>query len=236
MFIWDVGGGKPGAVGKCNLPGVKGPVKDRVERWGDKVVETREIATLQNNTAPYQNLLRLYLRTCHMANDNAYVQFLDPDTKNVDVAIQNLEDYVIVGLQNDMGETMTRWVNITRRSCRNHKHFTKMETVFADIFAGMTADGEMKKFRESKITVDEAEEATQRRLSVAQQLLSGKGSEESAQSNNPQPTTGINLISPDFSTLDDDLKELITNFTAGDQKVWQRVLELYEMQREWGRQ
>ncbi|KAL3795554.1 hypothetical protein HJC23_009267 [Cyclotella cryptica] len=227
------GGGRPGSVGKCDLPGAEsGKVVERVKRWGEIVVKAREIATLQNNTAPYQDLLRKYLRTCESANDNAYVQFLDPDTKDVNVALQNLEDYVIVGLQNEMGETLNRWVNITRRSCRSHKYFSRMEKVFADIVNDMTAEGEVKKFRESQVKLDE----TTRRLSVIQQIINRKGIDDDAQKNNTNSSSSINLVAPDFNILDDDLKEIITRYTAGDQKVWGRVLELYEAQREWGRQ
>ena len=178
----------------------------------------------------------MYLRTCEAAVNNAYVQFLDPDTKSVDVALQNLEDYVIVGLQTDMGETLTRWVNITKRSCHNHQHFRKMERVFADIFNGMTADGEVKKFRESKIVLNEANDA-QRKLSVVQNIVHADTAEDEAvETDSAELSAGISLVSPDFNTLDDDLKEMITRFTAGDQQVWKRVLELYEMQKDWGRQ
>ncbi|KAL7476818.1 hypothetical protein ACHAW6_002652 [Cyclotella cf. meneghiniana] len=227
------GGGRPGSVGKCDLPGAgSGKTVDRVKRWGEIVVKAREVATLQNNTAPYQDLLRKYLKTCECANDNAYVQFLDPDTKDVNVAIQNLEDYVIVGLQNEMGETLNRWVNITRRTCRAHKYFRRMETVFANLFNDMTADGEVKKFRESKIRLDEAT----RRLSVVQHIINGQRTGEDAQKNNTHSSSSISLVAPDFNSLDDDLKEIITRYTAGDQKVWERVLVLYDAQREWGRQ
>jgi hypothetical protein len=212
------------------------PVQERVKLWEEKVVKAREIATLQNNTVPYQNLLRQYLKTCEVAVDNAYVQFLDPDTKDVNVAIQNLEEYVIVGLQSEMGETLSRWVNITRRSCKSHEHFGKMEKVFTGIFDGMTEDGEVKKFRESKITLNEAVQA-QRRLSVVQHIINQDNEDEDEDVNvdHTKPSTGISLVSPDFNSLDDDLKDMISRFTAGDQKVWKRVLELYELQKDWGK-
>ena len=231
------GGGRPGTVGKCDLPGVSGNISKRVEEWEKKVVKTREIATLQNNTTPYQDLLRQYLKVCEVAVDNAYVQFLDPDTKDVNIAIQNLEDYVIVGLQNKMGETLSRWVNITGRSCQSHPHFERMKKVFADIFDSMTAQGEVKKFRESKITLNQADVA-HRKLSILHRI--GKGNEDSddevAKKDHTKSSAGISLASPDFNSLDNDLKEMILRFTKGDQKVWKRVLELFEMQREWGRQ
>ena len=228
------GGGRPGAVGKCDLPGVgKIPIQDRVKKWEEKVVKTREIATLQNNTAPYQALLRKYLTTCEVAINNAYVQFLDPDTNDVDVALRNLEEYVIVGLQTDMGETLSRWVNITKQSCSGHKHFRKMERVFADIFEGMTSDGEVKKFRESKISLNEVPES-RRRLSLVRQIIN---TDEAVKNDSIQdePAYEISLISPDINSLDKDLKEMIIRYTSGDQVVWKRVLELYEIQRDWGR-
>eukprot|EP00956_Cyclotella_meneghiniana_P017018 scaffold27460_cov56-Cyclotella_meneghiniana.AAC.3 len=233
------GGGRPGSVGKCDLPGVgKANIKDRVKAWERMVVKTREVATLQNDTAPYQELLRKYLTTCEVAVDNAYVQFLDPDTKDVTVAIRNLEDYVIVGLQNEMGETLRRWVNITRRSCRGHERFGRMEKVFDDITNGMSADGEVKKWRESKVTLSEVNETQKPRL-LSETIIDAENNEEkdgaAEEIDNTKSSDGINLISPDFNTLDDDLKEMITRFTAGDQKVWERVLELFEMQKDWGR-
>ena len=229
------GGGRPGAVGKCDLPGVsKVSSQDRAKIWEEKVVKTREIATLQNDTVPYQELLRQYLTTCEVAVNNAYVQFLDPDTNDVNVAIRNLEDYVIVGLQTDMGETLSRWVNITKQSCSGHKHFGKMERVFADIFDGMTADGEVKKFRESKISLNEYGGAQRRRLSLVRRVVN---IDETVKKDNiaDMPASEISLVSPDINSLDSDLKEMITRYTSGDQLVWKRVLELYEIQRDWGR-
>jgi hypothetical protein len=223
---------------KGDLPGVnKYDLKSRVKMWEEMVVKTREIATLQNNTAPYQDLLRKYLNTCKVAVDNAYVQFLDPDTKDVNVAIQNLEDYVIVGLQNDMGESLSRWVNITKRSCKHHKHFKRLQKVYTDIFDGMTAEGEVKKFRESKITITDKAEAKGRRLSAVRNIINtDKIDAKDANSGNAESTTpGTSLVSPDFNSLDEDLKAMITKFTAGDQKVWERVIQLYEIQKEWGR-
>lgn len=243
------GGDRPGSVGKCDLPGVgKANIKDRVKKWERMVVQTREVATFQNDTGPYRELLRKYLTTCEVAVDNAYIQFLDPDTKDVDVAVRNLEDYVIVGLQNEMGETLRRWVNITRRSCRGHERFDRMEKVFSDITDAVTADGEVKKWRESKVTLNEGNETKTPRLLSAitnsQETINGSRHDSAADNenedvveeiDNTKSSAGINLISPDFNTLDDDLKEMIIRFTAGDQKVWERVLELFEMQRDWGR-
>jgi hypothetical protein len=224
------GGGRPGSVDKCNLPGANGPVE-----WGKRVTKAREIAALENNTAPYQKLMRSYLEDCHLANNNTYVQFLDPDTKDVNVAKQNLEDYVIVGLQNKISETLIRWATIARRSCRGHKHYQRMKNVF-DYVNNITADGEVQKFRESPRELNDAHEIARRRLSITQQSNDTDYHDESLNVNNKRETTGTNLISPDFNTLDEDLKETITRFTEEDQKVWKRALELYEMQREWGRQ
>jgi len=47
------------------------------------------------------------------AVDNTYVQFLDPNTKSLEVALHNLERYIVVGLQSDMTETISRWANMT---------------------------------------------------------------------------------------------------------------------------
>ncbi|KAL3787574.1 hypothetical protein HJC23_000062 [Cyclotella cryptica] len=144
------GSGRPGEVDKCDLPGA-GKGKGRVERWNERVVKAREIATLQHDWTEYQSLLREYLDTCRMAADNAYIQFLDPYSKDVNRAINNLEKYVIVGLQTEMEETMERWINITKKSCRKHPHFDEMNTkVFEKILGDMKIKGGFDRKRETR--------------------------------------------------------------------------------------
>ena len=85
------------------------------------------MVTLENDTREYQNLLRGYLRECRRAIDNAYVMFLDPNTKSLETALRNLEKYLIVGLQSEMLETLSRWANITVKSCQDHPQIKVIE-------------------------------------------------------------------------------------------------------------
>lgn len=234
------GGGRPGEVDRCELPGA-GKGKGRVNRWNAIVVKAREIATLQNNWTEYQSLLRIYLDTCSMAADNAFVQFLDPITKDVNRAVSNLEKYVIVGLQNDMDETMKRWINITKSSCRTHPMYRDMDgRVFQKILDSMQRNGGFDRKREStvdlkpkrKSTVDLKPRRTQTIRDTAKRALSEDDLDILEEE--PKPRSDIKLVSPDVSIFEDDLQELIKNLTAGDAVVYQRVLELYEEQRYWG--
>mmetsp|Transcript_45255 Transcript_45255/g.94928 ORF Transcript_45255/g.94928 Transcript_45255/m.94928 type:complete len:360 (+) Transcript_45255:3-1082(+) len=104
------GAGIPGQVGQCKFR------KD----WRQQVVEMRVLEATTNNSSAYQSLLREYLTNCEDATKNAYTKFLDPYTKNLSVAIYNLEKYVIVGLQHDVAGALNRFKNITLKSCKDH--------------------------------------------------------------------------------------------------------------------
>ena len=223
------GGGRPGEVGRCDLPGA-GAGKERVNRWNAIVVKAREIATLQHNWTEYQSLLRIYLDTCSMAADNAYVQFLDPYSKDVKRAISNLETYVIVGLQTDLDNTMKRWINITKDSCLRHPHYHDIDgRVLQKILDDMQRNGGFDRKRES--TVELKQSHGQNQNGIRRGLMEdGLDATEVT----PQPTKDIKLTSPDVTKFDDDLQQLIHKLTKGDAIVYQRVLELYEEQRYWG--
>jgi hypothetical protein len=207
------GGGRPGQVDKCDLPGA-GKGVGRVERWEQRVVKAREIATLQNDTTVYQMLLREYLDTCQSAADNAYVHFLDPDTHDVNVALKNLEEHVIVGLQTDMEGTLERWVNITKKSCSSHPQFQRMEdAVLNKILADIKTNGGVERKRASAVILNVTEVKTEETKS----------------------SSGIKLSSPDVRAFDKDLQKLLNKLIAGDEVIFKRVVEIYEEQRDWGR-
>lgn len=115
------GAGKPGQVKNCNpnKAGWKSP-------WRERVATARRLATELNNTMHYQTLLRHYLEQCKDATWNMYTQFLDPATKDVNVALHNLEQYVIVGLQTNITETLQLWANTMRKSCRHRPDYDQM--------------------------------------------------------------------------------------------------------------
>lgn len=115
------GAGKPGQVKNCNpnKAGWKGP-------WRERVATARRMATESNNTMHYQTLLRHYLEQCKDATWNMYTQFLDPATKDVNVALHNLEEYVIVGLQTNITETLQLWANTMKKSCRHRPDYDQM--------------------------------------------------------------------------------------------------------------
>ncbi|KAL7538435.1 hypothetical protein ACHAXR_008549 [Thalassiosira sp. AJA248-18] len=82
-------------------------------------------------------MLREYLTRCPKATNNSYSQFLDPLTKNLDVALDNLENHVIVGLQNDVEGTLQRWVNITLKACDGHPAYSTMSKTLAQSIASI---------------------------------------------------------------------------------------------------
>jgi hypothetical protein len=238
------GAGRPGEVERCDLPGV-GKGMGRVDRWNKIVVKAREIATLNHNWTEYQSLLRIYLKECNMAADNAYVQFLDPFTKDVNLAVSNLEKYVIVGLQTDLDETMKRWINITKNSCRGHLHYDDMYAkVFQKILTDMQRNGGFDRKRKSTVELKPKQfQNTTNRLNntiTKHQLLHNTAKrslldiQDDASEQQIMPTSDIKLISPDVSTFDKDLQMLIRKLTEGDSVVYERVLQLYEEQRNWG--
>ena len=230
------GGGRPGQVGRCDLPGA-GKGKGRVNRWNAIVVKARETATLQHNWTEYQSLLRTYLDTCSMAADNAYVQFLDPYTKDVNLAVTNLEKYVIVGLQTDMDETMKRWINITKNSCRGHHHYDQMHgKVFQKILIDMQRNGGFDRKRQSTVDLkSKINGPTSKRTNItAARALLELSVEDVSPEKDITPKSEIKLISPDIDIFDQNLQNLIHKFTAGDEVIYKRVLQLYEEQRNWG--
>jgi hypothetical protein len=114
------GAAKPGHVHRCPLEGSN-------SNWQKRIADARKKATVSNDTSDYEGLLRHYLMKCKDASWNVYTQFLDPVTKDVNVALANLEKYVIVGLQTNITETLQLWANMTRKNCHNHQKFDAMQ-------------------------------------------------------------------------------------------------------------
>lgn len=96
------------------MPGVNG-----LADWQSRIITAREVATLKDLSL-YQQALREYLSYCGNAVDNAYIQFLDPKTNDVDVALAHLNKYVIIGMQTDLDESLQRWTKMALWSCREH--------------------------------------------------------------------------------------------------------------------
>lgn len=210
------GGGRPGEVGKCMLPGV-----EKLEDWQARVMEARKaVDESRNDTTVYQNVLKEYLTECKSAADNAYVQFLDPNTKNVNVALENLEKYVIVGLQTNVEESLERWMNITLRSCRGRPQFPIIKDRLRKEYHTQAG----KKWRASDLLTD-----SELKLDGTPKNNDYKHGKERE---GVEPT--VKLASPKFETFDEDLQKLILEYTAGDAVIFQRVLEMYEEQRHWG--
>ena len=115
---------------------------DPLEAWQNRIISAREVAAL-NDLTLYQQALREYLESCKNAVDNAYVQFLDPKTKDVGVALAHLNKYVIVGMQTDLDQSLERWTKVTLWTCRDHPH--------AEIIRKALTDPALrdKRFRES---------------------------------------------------------------------------------------
>ena len=118
--------GLPGQVRLCKLPGV-----EDLDGWQHRVILAREAAVSKNLTL-YQEALREYLEKCSHAVDNAYVQFLDPKTKDVENALEYLNKYVIVGMQTDMEETFQRWTKVALWTCRDHPRMATIEKALSD--------------------------------------------------------------------------------------------------------
>lgn len=111
-------------VRTCSLPGADTPMDQN--QWQSRVIAAREAVKLENNYTLYQQALREYLDSCRNVVSNAYVQFLDPDTKDVNVALHHLEKFVIVGLQEDLDESLQRWAKIAAWSCRDHPNISRI--------------------------------------------------------------------------------------------------------------
>jgi hypothetical protein len=114
------GAAKPGHVHRCPLEGSN-------SNWQKRIANARMKVTVSNDTSDYEGLLQHYLMKCKDASWNVYTQFLDPVTKDVNVALANLEKYVIVGLKTNITETLQLWANMTRKNCHNHRRFESMQ-------------------------------------------------------------------------------------------------------------
>lgn len=204
------GAGRPGEVLLCALPGV-----DTLKEWQARVVNARQLATASGDTSVYQQALREYLDACKFANDNVYVQFLDPRQKDVSIAIANLDTFdVIVGLTNDIQGTLKRWTSITLQSCKNHQRIgfiTKM-------LASKERDNQNQRYRKS-IARWEPEDFYQ--------------DDHEAMQDKPNRRFDTTLGVLDIHSFDTDLQDLIISLTVEDERIYKRVIELYEEQRQW---
>eukprot|EP00579_Thalassiosira_antarctica_P014203 CAMPEP_0201930168 /NCGR_PEP_ID=MMETSP0903-20130614/24608_1 /ASSEMBLY_ACC=CAM_ASM_000552 /TAXON_ID=420261 /ORGANISM="Thalassiosira antarctica, Strain CCMP982" /LENGTH=112 /DNA_ID=CAMNT_0048469169 /DNA_START=13 /DNA_END=348 /DNA_ORIENTATION=- len=45
------------------------------------------------------------------------------------LALNHLESHVIVGLQNNVQESLQRWINITLETCSEHPEYSKMKNI-----------------------------------------------------------------------------------------------------------
>ncbi|KAL3771642.1 hypothetical protein ACHAW5_007344 [Stephanodiscus triporus] len=210
------GGGMPGEVDKCALPGTSSD--GTLAGWQADVVSARRIVTTTNDTSVYVGLLRDYLTSCRNAADNAYVQFLDPRTKDVRVALENLERHVIVGLQSDLDGTLMRFRDVALRSCVGHPKFREMETVLSGSLAAAAAaaDNGDGYFRKSATRVVASEGGPR-----DGELAADDWSRDDA------TVDAVELAPPDVNAFDDDLQRLVREMTAGDEVIYKRALELY---------
>ena len=195
------GGDIPGRVRKCRLPGVV-----NLEAWQERVIRIR----LEKNLTVYQQALREYLDVCGHVVDNAYVQFLDPNSKDVNIAVKHLEQYFIVGMQSDLEESLQRITKIAINSCRDHPKFEAIRKALTN------TDRVGSHYRESVSLLrskDEGIEAT------------ASGSY----------TPSVELASFPINELETDLQQLIRKLTVGDEIIFRRAKELYEEQAKWFR-
>jgi len=203
------GGGRPGEVKKCKVS------DGGVVEWQRRVVEARRAAAFQNNTSEYQELLRYYLANCREAVDNVYVQFLDPYSKDVNVALSNLERYVIVGMQSDLDGTVKRWANVTLQSCVDHPKLEAMRRILLS--------------RDSPASST----AVFLRKSTTEVALDGDGAtneDDQVQDDGQDPRSteaSIELTPLDIASFKDDLQQIIREMTAGDEVIYERALEMY---------
>jgi len=216
----NYGGGRPGEIKKTSCSYQDLGVSN-LKEWQERVVRAREILSVRNEPKYYMLALRTYLNKCRAAVDNVYVQFLDPVTKDVDVALHHLNTYVIVGLQTDMEETLQRWMRIALRSCNDHPNFQRI-----------------------KDTLEESAHSVKHRVSIVQVdsmhngIVVGGDSEIAAgDTENEDETTAeevVDLVKWRFQFFDDDVKRLMRQLTKSDEVIYKRVLEMYEEQRNWG--
>ncbi|KAL7542735.1 hypothetical protein ACHAXR_012032 [Thalassiosira sp. AJA248-18] len=123
------GADRPGDVRTCGI------LRKGKKKWRANVAEARKTFTISNDTSVYQSMFLEYLTRCPHATKNSYTQFLDPLTKNVDVALDNLEKHVIIGLQNDVQGTLQRWADITMKTCNDHPAYSTMKKTLAQSIA-----------------------------------------------------------------------------------------------------
>jgi hypothetical protein len=121
------GANRPGSVKQCFWINNGG--------WQKNVAEARKLALAHNNTASYQKMLREYLQRCPEASKNVYTQFFDPLTKNLTVALDHLEKHhVVVGLQDEVRESLRRWINVTLGACSDRLDYSRLEGTLAESF------------------------------------------------------------------------------------------------------
>ena len=145
------------------------------------------VASLKNDTSDYQSMFKNYLRACPVPTDNAYTRFLDPLHHNLTVALENLENYIIIGLQDDMVNSLERWINITLNTCQNHPSFALLKELLKNHDA----------------------------FDVLNPSLSRINS--------------VDLVTPAIETFDDELKAMILKYTAEDELIYNRAVELYKL-------
>ena len=124
------GAGKPGQMTSCDLR----PVATGPAAWRERVATARKVAAKSNSTAMYQDLLLQYLTRCKDAVWNVYTSFLDPTTKNVSVALHNLEQYVTVGLQTNITETLQLWSKTVSTNCLHSPDYDRMPNLLSKAF------------------------------------------------------------------------------------------------------
>jgi hypothetical protein len=221
----NYGGGRPGEIKKtiCSYQDLG---VSNLKEWQERVVRAREILTLRNEPKYYMLALRTYLNKCRAAVDNVYVQFLDPVTKDVDVALHHLNTYVIVGLQTDMEETLQRWKKIAFNSCNDHPKFQAIKDTLEE-----SAHSVMH--RPSIVQVD-----SQHNGKVVDPLQPEDDSEIAADDTENEGETAaeevVDLVKWRFRFFDDDVKRLMRQLTKHDEVIYKRVLEMYDEQRNWG--
>lgn len=197
-FGLHFGGGIPGEYLRC---------KSKVRRtdWQKRITNAVKQFTFENNSTEYQNLLRGYFNNCRRAVHNIYVQFLDPGGKNLKTALHNLERYVIPGLQTNIEETLSKWVNITLHSCRDHSKFKEMKrrmnaTLNLDFESDTSESKKKYHARTSETTIKGAHPGTEEK----------------------------ELIYPKFDQLDPDLQSLVRELTAMDEVIYERAKEMFQ--------
>jgi hypothetical protein len=82
-----------------------------------------------------QKMLREYLQRCPNATKNVYTQFFDPLTKNLSVALDHLGKHrVVVGLQDNVEESLQRWINVTLGACSDRPDYSRLRGTLTESF------------------------------------------------------------------------------------------------------